>query len=192
MPERGGRTRRLDPREAKDGTPWAGFGRTCRGDGHTWGLAQFPKMGSTLEDQAGPGKVTTRSVWGVLGRGYPKVTLLGDWKRNPGCFELPPRGDTERQVWCSGTRRPLGDLWRLRSQGHTESCRQSGDEDPGRRCPSLPPGDSPALAAHLREVQGGRGPKGRVRWTTRCFPVDRWQEPQIYTLFVCLFVFCCC
>lgn len=42
----------------------------CRGDGHTWALAQFPKMGSTPEDQVGPGEGIPSSVWGVLGRGY--------------------------------------------------------------------------------------------------------------------------
>lgn len=42
-------------REGRGGPPWTGCGRTCRGDGRTWGLAQFPKMGSTLEAQVGPG-----------------------------------------------------------------------------------------------------------------------------------------
>lgn len=43
------------PERGKGGPPWTGCGRTCRGDGRTWGLAQFPKMGSTLEAQVGPG-----------------------------------------------------------------------------------------------------------------------------------------
>lgn len=43
------------PERGEGGPPWTGCGRTCRGDGRTWGLAQFPKMGSTLEAQVGPG-----------------------------------------------------------------------------------------------------------------------------------------
>lgn len=43
------------PERGEGRPPWTGCGRTCRGDGRTWGLAQFPKMGSTLEAQVGPG-----------------------------------------------------------------------------------------------------------------------------------------